>query len=46
MRAPANVAYINPQVLSWARIRSGLSYPQLEGLLKTSPEEFAAWERG
>jgi Zn-dependent peptidase ImmA (M78 family)/DNA-binding XRE family transcriptional regulator len=46
MRALANIAYINPQVLNWARLRSGLSYPQLQAVLKTSPEEFAAWERG
>jgi len=46
MRAPVNVAYVNPQILHWARIRSGLSYPQLEDVLKTSTEELAAWERG
>lgn len=45
-RAPANVAYINPAILDWARKRSGLSYPQLLDLLKTSPEEYAAWESG
>lgn len=46
MRAPANVAYINPQVLSWARTRSGMSYPEIEHKLKVSPEDFVAWEQG
>ena len=46
MKSPANVAYINPQILNWARTRSGLSYPQLGEALKTSAEELAAWEHG
>jgi transcriptional regulator with XRE-family HTH domain len=46
MSAPANVAYINPQILSWARLRSGMSQFQLETALKTSADEFGAWERG
>jgi Zn-dependent peptidase ImmA (M78 family) len=46
MTAPANIAFINPAVLSWARIRSGLSLPEVQTELKTSPEEFASWERG
>jgi Zn-dependent peptidase ImmA (M78 family)/DNA-binding XRE family transcriptional regulator len=46
MSTAANIAYINPKLLSWARTRSGLSYPQLQDKLKISPEDFAAWERG
>ncbi len=46
MSAPANVAFINPQILNWARERSGLSYPHLQALLKVDQEDFAAWERG
>jgi transcriptional regulator with XRE-family HTH domain len=46
MSTSPNVAYINPQILNWARTRSGLSLAQLEGVLRTSPEELAAWERG
>jgi Zn-dependent peptidase ImmA (M78 family)/DNA-binding XRE family transcriptional regulator len=46
MRASPNVAYVTPEVLTWARTRSGLSYPQLQDKLKVSPEDIAAWERG
>jgi Zn-dependent peptidase ImmA (M78 family) len=46
MKAAANIAYINPQILNWARLRSGLSRLELQAVLKTSPEEFTAWERG
>jgi Zn-dependent peptidase ImmA (M78 family) len=46
MTAPANVAFINPQILNWARVRSGLSHQQLQTALKTSPDEFASWESG
>lgn len=46
MKASANVAHINPQVLSWARLRSGISSPQLQAELKISSEQLAAWERG
>jgi Zn-dependent peptidase ImmA (M78 family) len=46
MSAPANVAYINPQILSWARLRSGKSRLELETALKASADEYGAWERG
>ena len=46
MSAPVNVAYINPQILSWARVRSGKSQFELETALKASGDEFDAWERG
>jgi transcriptional regulator with XRE-family HTH domain len=46
MRAPANVAFVNPTILSWARARSGLSHLQLEKVIKASSEELVAWERG
>jgi Zn-dependent peptidase ImmA (M78 family)/DNA-binding XRE family transcriptional regulator len=46
MSAPANVAYISPQVLAWARTRSGLSYSQLQQKLRIGQEDFSAWERG
>jgi hypothetical protein len=46
MKTSSNVAYINPEILSWARLRSGVSHLQLQELLKASPEELAAWERG
>ena len=46
MKTATHVAFVNPQILHWARLRSGLSYPQLEDALKTSSDELAAWERG
>lgn len=46
MRPAAYIAYVNPKILQWARARSGLSYPELETVLKTSAEELASWERG
>jgi Zn-dependent peptidase ImmA (M78 family) len=46
MTQSTNVAYINPQVLKWARTRSGLSHEELRLKLKIDPEDFAAWESG
>jgi Zn-dependent peptidase ImmA (M78 family)/DNA-binding XRE family transcriptional regulator len=42
----ANVAFITPGVLAWARARSGLSHTELAAKLKVDSEQIATWERG
>src|SRR6266852_5362996 len=39
-------ALITPDMLRWARERSKLSPEEVAGKLSTSPDRFAAWERG
>jgi Zn-dependent peptidase ImmA (M78 family)/DNA-binding XRE family transcriptional regulator len=42
----ANVALLTPDVLIWARTRSGISHPQLAARLGIDSKQIAAWERG
>jgi Zn-dependent peptidase ImmA (M78 family) len=44
--AIANVAFIKPGLLIWARTRSGISHEELAIRLRTDAAQVAAWERG
>lgn len=39
-------AYINPELIKWARERAGLNYAQIETSLAVSKDQIAAWEQG
>jgi Zn-dependent peptidase ImmA (M78 family) len=37
---------INPKIITWARLRSGLSIPQVATRLKLPPDQIISWESG
>lgn len=42
----SDLAYVNPQLLNWARERSGVSYEKLGHSLGVAPQQLRAWEDG
>ena len=42
----AEVAYITPEVVSWAISRSGLTYAKISASLEVSQDQIRAWEHG
>lgn len=41
-----NLAYITPELITWAIDRSGTTYAQLEKSLKVSKDQITAWQQG
>jgi Zn-dependent peptidase ImmA (M78 family)/DNA-binding XRE family transcriptional regulator len=44
--ASADIAYVTPDLIRWARERSGLSYGEIETSLKITKEQIDEWEAG
>ena len=44
--ATANIAFVTPRLIQWARNRAGISSDQLAQLLGVTSQQVAAWEKG